>query len=304
MARSHKIQEQFEALGAVRRDPASAEARRALETAFDSRSNLLVAKAARLVGEARLAGWGPALEQAFQRFMTDPAKTDKGCEAKIEVVRALRAIEWPRADVFLRGVRHVQMEGSFGPPVDTAAVLRGECGMALVEIGYPEALRELVPLLVDPEPATRAGAARALGGSGAPEAALLLRLKVLTGDEKAEILGECFSALLALEPERSLEFVAGYVDSDDVEVAEAAALALGETRREAALKILRDKWERGGDRELRRTLLLAIATMRIEPAFEFLLGLIGRGNRDALAAMEIYKDEPTLWERVERSKAR
>ena len=83
-------------------------------------------------------------------------------------------------------------------------------------------------LLADPEIAARAGAVRALGESGQSEAMLLLRLKALLGDDE-EIMGECFAALLRLAPAPSLEFVADFLHSSSDEVAERAALALGES---------------------------------------------------------------------------
>ena len=46
----------------------------------------------------------------------------------------------------------MQKEGSFGPPVDVAAELRGVCALGLVKIGYGDVLVELTDLLADVEP--------------------------------------------------------------------------------------------------------------------------------------------------------
>jgi hypothetical protein len=53
--------------------------------------------------------------------MKDPARADRGCAAKTAVVRALEALAAPEDAIYLAGIRHVQMEGSFGPPIETAA---------------------------------------------------------------------------------------------------------------------------------------------------------------------------------------
>ena len=58
----------------------------------------------------------------FHRFMENPVKTDPGCSAKVELVTALHDLDCAREEVFLQGLRHVQKEPGWGPPVDTAAV--------------------------------------------------------------------------------------------------------------------------------------------------------------------------------------
>src|SRR5262249_17630268 len=162
--------------------------------------------------------------------MTNPSALDKGCTATTEIVGALYVLEHPATDVYLRGIRHVQLEGAFGPPVDNAAQLRGRCAMGLVTTHYADALYEVVALLVDSETEARMGAARALGCAGGEAAVLALRLKILTGDADPEVLGECFSGLVLCDAERSLGFIAQYMDDQDDAVAEAAILALGGSR--------------------------------------------------------------------------
>ena len=80
------------------------------------------------------------------------------------------------------------------------------------------------------------GAAKALATNGGEAGFLLLKLKVHTGDPEPEVLAECFAGLLAAAPERSVTFVGEYVDAADEAVAEAAILALGESRKERALR--------------------------------------------------------------------
>src|ERR1041384_8340901 len=89
---------------------------------------------------------------AFHRFMINPEKTDKGCAAKTAVVKALLAADIDDDEVFRIGVRHVQLEPTWGGRSDTAAQLRALCGLGLVQVGSSEALIELAALLADKEP--------------------------------------------------------------------------------------------------------------------------------------------------------
>src|SRR5258708_37191931 len=204
-------------------------------------------------------------------------------------------MDQPAPQVYFAGIRHVQKEGSFGPPVDAAAPLRGLCAQGLVRMSHPDALLECVALLGEPEIAARAGAVRALGESGQSEGMLLLRLKALLGDDE-EIMGEWFAALLRLAPAPSLGLVADFLHSSSDEVAERAALALGESRIPAAFEKLREAWERTARTQLRRTLLLALAMLRKDEALEFLMSMLEepteRAASDALAAALLYaRDE-------------
>ena len=157
-----------------------------------NRSNLVVAKAAKVAGELRIEALVPNLAAAFERLMADPAKLDKGCAAATAIVEALYVMDYDQSDVYLRGGRHVQMEGSFGPPVDAAAQLRGDCALGLVRTRHPDALFEVVRLLADKEPQARIGAARALGLAG-ETGELVLLLKTLTGDRELDVVATTVS---------------------------------------------------------------------------------------------------------------
>ena len=200
----------------------------------------------------------------------NPAKLDKRCAAITEIVSALYELDYAEPDVYLRAIRHVQKEASFGPPVDTAALLRGMSAQGLLRTPYRGAIPLVVDLLADPEPPARLGAVRALAANGGEAGTLLLRLKVLTGDEDPEIISECFSGLLSAAPEESLDFVAKYLDADDDMIVEAAIWALGQSRLPAALPALQDKWERTVDKTLRKTLVAALAASRLEEAIAYL----------------------------------
>jgi hypothetical protein len=158
-------------------------------------------------------------------------------------------------------------------------------------------------LLADPEIAARAGAVRAIADSGRPDGVLLLRLKTLLGDKEIDVTGECFAALLTLDPVGSVEFVAQFLNSRTDGIGEQAALALGESRQPAAFEALREAWEGGGAAEQRRTLLVAIAMLRIDEALEFLLSRLAEESgpvaADALAGLAFYARDEAVLARVE-----
>ena len=219
----------------------------------------------------RLQALLPDLVAAFDRLWVNPSKLDKRCAATTEIVNALYELDYTEPDVYLRGIRHVQKEASFGPPVDVAAKLRGMCAQGLLRTRDAGGMAAVVDLLADPEAPARLGAVRALGANGGEAGALLLRLKVLTGDEDPEIISECFAALIAATPEQSVPFVAGYMDADDEVIAEAAIWALGQSRQTAALAALKEKWERTVERSVRKVLIAVLAASRMEEAVDYLV---------------------------------
>ncbi len=305
--KKNALEDQLSALHALRTAPITEDVLAQLRQALTSHNSHVVAAAAEIAGEAELADLEPDLVEAFAALMRNPAKTDPGCRAKTALANALRACECPAEAVFLQGVRHVQMEPVWGGQVDTAAPLRGACALGLVGMRSRHALLELAHLLADPESDARIAAARALTYSGDPASVPLLRFKVLTGDDHAAVLYECFLALLKLDMDTSLSFVAEYLKSPDLAIAESAALALGESRHESAFAVLRDAWEDTFDAERRRTLLLALATLRVEPALAYLLDIVrceARVHADAaLEALRMFQRDETVWRRVEKALA-
>jgi HEAT repeat protein len=302
MAQSRKTEDCLDALSRLRENPAAPGTTAELTEYLGNKSNLVVAKAAKLVAEFELHDLEPRLVSAFHRFMTKPALTDKGCTAKTEIVRALEALGAAEAEVFVAGIRHVQMEGSFGPPVDTAAGLRAASAMGLVHMNYPDAILEIVTLLVDREDDARAGAVRALSYSGQPATVPLLRFKVMVGDTSADVIAESFIALLEVAPETSLAFVAGYLDASDAAIAEAAAIALGQSRQPEAITALKSKWP-GAHEAQRRALLIGMAVARDDSAFEFLFSLVESAIEkiaaEAITALAMYRQDERIRSRVE-----
>ncbi len=302
MPHARKTEDCLEALSRLREDPTAPAARAELEQYLEHRSNAVVAKAAKLAGDFELQDLRPALVEAFARFMKNPAVSDRGCTAKTAILRALEALAAPEEAVYLTGIRHIQMEGSYGPPIDTAAGLRSASAMGLVHMNHPDAVVHIVTLLVDREADARIGAVRALAWSERPEAGPLLRLKVLSGDPSADVLAECFSALLALAPARSLDFVAGYLDSADAAVVEGAALALGQSRQPAALDVLKNRWAAGAGESLRHALLAGLALARDDSALEFLFSLLETAPEkiaaEALSALATFRHDDRIRSRT------
>jgi HEAT repeat protein len=302
MRKLSSTEERLAELSKLREVPNSPALRTELQKHLSSRVNLVVAKAAQIAGRLEDRSLVPDLIQAFDRFMVNAAQTDKGCVAKTEIVKALCTLECEREELFLKGIRHVQLEPAYGGPVDTACELRSTSAAGLVQMGSAEALTELVTLMADREGNARIGAIRALAYSGRDEGLLLLRFKVLTGDTEPAVIAECFTTLMELWPRKSLAFVAGYVNPGYPSLCEAAALALGESRLPEAFEALKEKWEGTVHPQFRRLLLLPMALVRQEEALEFLLSVIGTKDMQtasaAIAALGVYRHDGRVRERV------
>jgi hypothetical protein len=302
MSKADPIEQALNEIGELRVAPPSERVVQQLRTYLKSKSNLVVAKAAKLVGELRLSGLIADLVAAFDRMMVNPAKLDKRGAAITQIVSALYELDYTEPQVYLQGIRHVQKEASFGPPVDEAATLRGRSAQGLLRTRCPDAIAVVIDLLVDPEPPARLGAIRALAMNGGEVGPLLLRLKVLAGDEDPEIVSECFSGLLAAVPVPSLPFVARYIDSEDDVIAEAAIWALGQSRQSGALPILQEKWERTVDHSLRKTLIAALAASRLQESFDYLCSQLRttdvRTASDIITALSDYGSSESVRQAV------
>ena len=159
---------------------------------------------------------------------------------------------------------------------------------------------DLAHLLADKEAPVRVSAARAVSVHGRDGGIPLLHLKALAGDPEPRVVSECLLALLRLDP-GALPFVASFFDRGDA-AAEAAAIALGESRRADALPLLRGFLDRASRRGLARVTLLAIATLRRDEAVDLLLSLArdepGPLAREALSALASVGGGDALYERA------
>ncbi|MGA3373225.1 MAG: HEAT repeat domain-containing protein [Terracidiphilus sp.] len=263
-----------------------------LRRAVAHRNNFLVAKAARMAADTELFALLPDILAAYDRFFLDAAKSDPQCWAKNALVKVLVKLEHREKDAYLRGLRHHQMEGSYGGLSDTAGALRCASTHALVDcpgINDADLLAILLEPLTDTDKTVRIEAARAIGQVGGPSSALILRLRALIGKDEPEVLGAVYSALLSVEGARAIPLVALALQEGD-DLAAEAAFALAETRAPEALAALIARLRAGptahSDAWFTSVLLSAIALTRLPEAFDFLLALIQRDAREAPQAIE------------------
>jgi HEAT repeat protein len=290
----------------VRESPESEESRRELRRVLSSEGSHAVARAAALVGELGISALVPDLVAAFPRFFEGLPKSDPGCSAKTAIVEALRRLERDEPALYRRGAVHVQMEPVWGGRVDTAVDLRGASALALAQTAVGDVLVDLANLLADPEPPVRVSAALAVAAHGRAAGIPLLHLRVLAGDEEPRVVSECLLALLRLEARGELPFVTSFLEKDDP-AAEAAAIALGESRLPEALPVLRAWLEPARRRGLGRAALLAIAALRRDEALDLLLAAVRdeepQAARDALGALASIATGDALYERAREAAA-
>lgn len=275
-------------LNTLRGQPDSAAVIKQLRRALADRSNYVVSRAAPLAAERQGEELIPDMVQAFLRFFDNATKTDPQCWAKNALAKALKDRGHEDPELWIRGMSHYQPEPVWGGVQDTAATLRGTCAMALATcraLSDLAILTRLVDLLADAEAPARRDAARAIGALGRPEGALILRTKIHCGDAEGSVTGECFAALVHLDPKEGIPLVSRHLKSGDALCFEAAG-ALGESREPEALEALTSAWKNAVDRRFRRALLIAIGATRQEAGTQFLLARIAPGDPDAEAAME------------------
>jgi HEAT repeat protein len=258
-----------------------------LRKALGQRNNYLVAKAADLTAKFRLVQLLPELLAAFDRFFTDPLKTDPQCWAKNALSRALAALGCQDVDVFLRGLRYIQLEPVWGGSEDTAGTLRGTCALALVQwrsLPETDLLLCLMELLVDEDKSVRVEAVRAIEQVGSRPAALLLRLRALLGADEPEVLGACYGGILRIEGATAIPWIAALLARADETAAE-AAWAIADQRSPEAFAALYERFAVERDSWFRSVLLSAIALTRQQEALDFLFELIRTEPLNAEAAL-------------------
>ncbi len=257
-----------------------------LRRALADRNNYVVARAADVAGARYATAVVPDLLAAYARLY-EP-ESDPLVLAKNALATALKELDFRDPTPFVRGLTHVQFEGTWGRLEDRAGPLRATCAHALVacEIDSVPLLRMLVERLVDAEVRVRCEVVRAVAQTGGDESMLLLRLKALAGDREAEVLGECFAALLDREPQPSVPFVARFVSDERVDVAAEAAGALAAAREPAALASVVDCWRGDLPTDVRRAIIFGCGASRLEAAADFLLTVIEERRADlAIAAL-------------------
>jgi HEAT repeat protein len=290
MAKRQTTETKVAHLKTLRNDPHSAAALSELRKALGDRSNYVVARAAEMVSEFEIRALAPELVAAFQRLTIDPSKTDPQCLAKTAIVEALVRVELDDRDFFLQGMQYQQPEPVWGGEQDSAAQLRGTCALGLAQSSCGDAidvLNHLADLLADSERPARIGAVRAIAHFSRLQGVSLLRLKIRIGDEAAEVMGECFTALLSLSGKDAISLIADFLRSQDADVCLEAAAALGESKEIQAFLALKACWETHYDASFKKSLLLSMGLSRQPAAVEFLLSLVAAPTTaaDALAAL-------------------
>jgi hypothetical protein len=287
MPGKRSFEDQIAALDALRQQPDETRLEW-LRKALTDRNNFLVGKAADLVREFCGVQLLPELRNAFDRFFDDPVKTDPQCWAKNALSRALAAGDYQEAEVFLRGMRHIQMEPVWGGASDTAGTLRATCALALVQcrsLTDADLLTHLIELVGDKEKSVRAEVVRAIEQVGSPSASLLLRLRAVIGADEPEVLGACYSGILRIEGGSAIPWVRRFLATGDDNAAE-AALAIAATHSPEGFDALRESFLKADGPWWRSVLLSAIALTRQDAALEFLLALVGADSLDAEPAIE------------------
>jgi hypothetical protein len=287
MPGKRNFEEQIAALEELRSQPEEARVER-LRKALAHRNNFLVAKAADLVREFRMAQLMPELLTAFDRFFDDPEKTDPQCWAKNALSRGLAAFEYQEHEVFLRGMRHIQMEPVWGGRSDTAGTLRATCALALVQcrsLTEKDLLEHLIDLFADKDKAVRAEVVRAVEQLDSPSASLLLRLRAIIGNDEPEVLGACYGGVLRIEGVRAIPWVQQFLAAGDDAAAE-AALAIAATHSAEGFETLQECIAKASDPWWRSVLLSAMSLTRRDEAMEFLFDLVRTESLDAEAAVE------------------
>jgi HEAT repeat protein len=302
--KNDRFKAKLAALDALRDNAGDAVAVPLLRKALADRSNVLVAKAADVIGDLRTEALLADMLAAFDRLLNDTA-ADAGCRGKTALAKALKELEHRDPAVFLRGLAHVQKEPVWGGMVDTAGPLRAVCAHALVacDLAPQTLLEHLTDCLVDADKTVRIDTAIAIANTGRPEGVLVLRLKALAGDSEPEVVGQCLCSLLDIEPQAALPFVARFLDAADGDIRFEAASALAAAKSTDALGYIERFWQGELPEELRRATVAALAASPNPASGTFLMGVLAeypeRLGADALAAAAASRFASALRERAE-----
>ena len=304
MAKRLTLEEKIALIREIGENEITADKLLSLKNYLREKSNILVRKAAKVIEKREIRDFIPELQEAFARFMENPAKSDPNCLAKMAIIDTLYALDHTCLDLYISGSRHIQFEPVYGGRKDTADEMRGRCIQALVSFGFPYVMFEIARLLNDDCWLPRRAAANAASAVISVESELLLRMKIYAGDEESDVLGICFSGLINIAPERNIDFVASYLKDRDKNIAFLAALALGESHSEEAFIILEERYKLSFKIDEKKKLILPISLLRSEKAFDFLLTVIqdtaSELSSEAVSAIEIYADSPARKARIDR----
>jgi HEAT repeat protein len=311
---SRRTEDRIRAVHKIARLP-DPERQTLLLQALRDRASYVATLAAETLGQCADESSAATMSDHFLALMEDGTKRDPGCHVRAHLAFAFGRLEYhPARDALRAGIRAVQIEAVGGVPFDTAAHLRANCALALAQMRAPDALRDITLLLFDMSGNAIAGdrptlcgdaigaavrmeprkaAAQALARLGDRDALLPLALRLTYPEnELPEVLQECMQAVVELEDERALDWLAPYLAHADRHLAAFAALMIARTRASEALALLRGAIPHFSGDPL-RAVVLALMTLRTEEAHAVLLGLT-EDEREAvrLAVAEALADAP------------
>jgi len=264
-----------------------------LTTVFKGKSGILIEQAARIVREQRLVRFQGALVTAFDTLCTDPVRRDPGCSGKTACLTTLDHLDHPDLSIFLRAARIRQLEKAWGPPVDTAVPIRARAALALSRFPESDATTTLLgTLLADPFEGVRRAAIEGLAGRADSGGMLALRWAQMDPEALVAQL-ECGVALVRTAGPIGITLVGARLSDPSDAIREVAALALAESRSQAALDLLENALDRALLTDERKRLIRAIAAHRSPGAIQLLDDLLDDGSdADARVVLEARLDLP------------
>ncbi len=259
-----------------------------LEALADT-SPYVAALAAEALGEGADDRAALVMTEKFGTLCEDGPKLDPGCHIRANLAFSLGRLGYrPSSEMLRLGIRIVQVEAAGGVPFDTAAHLRGNCALALAQIGDPDCVRDIALLLFDrvrldptAKAETRKAAAQALSITGSVQARLPLTLKLVHPEnEEPEVLQECMTALVDLEDPHALEVLEPYLRHSDRRLAAYSALMIARTQLPGTAALLAGAIPSFSGDTL-KAVVLALAAVRAPDAYD-VLHQLAQSDREAV----------------------
>ncbi|MBF6594513.1 MAG: HEAT repeat domain-containing protein [Thermaceae bacterium] len=301
-----RLEQKLAQVTQLRKGEPTPEAAKKLETLLAKEDGPVIARVAELALEWGLFEIQKALVAAFERLKAGGSDLDPQCWGKLALINSLQSLGWPDADVYVSGCRTVQPEPVWGGQEDSAPALRAKSALALsgcAGISYERAVDVFVRLLADPAWNVRAAAAQAIAGFGYPQAAPLLKLRVLVGDSEPRVIGVCLDGLLHLTGKDAVPFVQELLEPPNA-VSLEAICALAAANIPEATRAAIQSWNKFIEARARKAIIAAFASSPTLEATEFLLGLLvgERGNAlEALAALAPKLQDSSIRERARKA---
>ncbi len=286
------IDERLRLLREVRSNGDLAKIRETVVKYLADKTNLIIAEAAKLIGEFELTGLEPELLAAWNRLIeqSDPVKADKGCTAKTAIIEALGTLNHDVSEFYLVALQYKQIEPGWPQAEDTAENVRAGSAFAIARSQVLRIVDKLTAFVdyLQGSRADRINAVKAIADTRHESAIPLLRLKLLSGDDEAEVMGACMSGLLDLAPLRSIPLVARILTNPTESIILEAAAALGVCGKPAAVEALINAWKRTANKDQQRSLLISIGLSRDPSAINFLISQL-EARRNVETVLEALK---------------